>query len=214
MINHKYKFIFVHIPKCGGHSVDKFFLDRGLVDIPKWHATSESLINDHGVNFWNKYYSFSIVRNPWNRMVSEYFWQKENGTSDTKISWGNSTIDFKSFLKMAVKSPTNHRAFKHSDSFNTWYPELEIRCGHLNDQSSFIFDKNNRLLVNEFIKLENIKHDFPKILQKIGLPPHDLPHKNQSKRKKYTEYYDQESINLVADRYHRDIKNFNYKFDE
>ena len=32
IVSHKHKFIFVHIPKCGGTTIEKFFLDKDGVD--------------------------------------------------------------------------------------------------------------------------------------------------------------------------------------
>jgi len=46
MINHKKKFIFIHIPKTAGHSIDTMFLDLGLVDEELWHFTSLEIIKE------------------------------------------------------------------------------------------------------------------------------------------------------------------------
>ena len=78
MINHKKKFIFIHIPKTAGHSIDTMFLDLGLVDEELWHFTSLEIIKKFDRKMWDEYFSFSIVRNPWSRFLSEYIWQGGN----------------------------------------------------------------------------------------------------------------------------------------
>tara|TARA_Y100001934_G_C12005935_1_gene609892 strand:+ start:173 stop:712 length:540 start_codon:yes stop_codon:yes gene_type:complete len=88
MINHKHKFAFVHIPRTGGTSVECFF-EPTLCDkfyFPTKHRTHAKFIERYP-----EYFSFSFVRNPWDRLLSFYI--KCGGSTD-------SVVDFKKWLSM------------------------------------------------------------------------------------------------------------------
>jgi len=51
------------------------------------------------------------------------------------------------------------------------------------------------------------------VYEKIKLPYKKLPHENQSKHKDYRQYYDTESIEIIAKKFQKEIELFNYTFD-
>ena len=81
------KILFIHIPKCGGGSIEKFFRMNGFTQhlfsvepelitclkCSPQHFHSELIISQLNISKVN--YSFAIFRDPVERMISEYRWR-------------------------------------------------------------------------------------------------------------------------------------------
>src|SRR5581483_8183320 len=68
MINHKHKFIFIHINRTGGTSWERSFNIKSGHD----HDLAVQIKKNVSKKVWNTYYKFAIVRNPWDRYLSIY----------------------------------------------------------------------------------------------------------------------------------------------
>jgi hypothetical protein len=66
MISHRYRFLSVHIPKTGGNSINRLF---GM----GWQDHKD--LARHREERCRAYLKFAVVRNPWERLLSDYNYQ-------------------------------------------------------------------------------------------------------------------------------------------
>ena len=76
MIIDKYKAIFIHIPKNAGTSIEEYFGNESVRIQPSKHADIHE-IKSRFKNSYNNYKKFTIIRNPYDKMVSWYFYLKK-----------------------------------------------------------------------------------------------------------------------------------------
>lgn len=204
MISRKHRCIFVHIPKTGGTSIEAVIwpgtrtcddLYMGVVNgYNKYqtgglqHLLAHQIRTEVGSDVYNNFFKFSIVRNPWDRTVSQYTYMKLRP-------------DLRRFIGM-----------NQDDTFDT-YLKLIQQKRHIQwePQISFLKGKNNDIIVDHIGRFENFTNDVAEIFSilKIKSP---IPYENKSIRADYRIYYTNDSKEVISNMYADDIKEFNYSF--
>ena len=182
------KILFIHIPKCAGVSIEKFFGWKGLR-----HETLQTYSDEHSNVLLNSCFKFTIVRNPWDRMVSWYFKHKDN-IYEPKTKDG-----FNEWIKGGMP---NH--WKNVDKTD-WSNKDALSC------VDFLFNDNN-IDIDYIGRVENLNEDMRYICDKANIEYKELPHINKSNHKPYREYYTEETKNIIKDRFERDLLFFPYEF--
>ena len=136
-----------------------------------------------------EYFKFGLVRNPWDRLVSVW----KNKVIDNHQSGVKDLREYKNF-SMFVKKTCEKNLHK---------------CDrHIMLQSELLPHEH----LNWIGRFENLQEHFNTICDKIGIPRTQLPHENKSNHKHYTEYYDDETREIVAEKYAKDIEYFGYSY--
>lgn len=137
---------------------------------------------------FKRYFKFAFVRNPWDRLVSEYNFLLER-PSHGRHARVKKLAGFKQFIQMQI--PRN-------DAY----------------QTNMLCDRQGHLLMDFVGKLENLQSDWQTVCTKIGIPYVELQRKNATEHRHYQDYYDSESRQLVANHWGREIEMFGYTFED
>ena len=174
MISHKLKFIFIHIPKTSGNSLSLFlkdFIDNEVIQRKSLMGKEQGIsilceitkkdIKHKSIEYYqdlygekiNDYYKFTIVRNPYDRVLSYYFWSKGEK---------NQNFNRNEFIKFV----RNNKSFQNKyidNSFNI------VRFEKLIEELKNIKHFKNIVDFNDYPKLNassNSKKNYKKILDK------------------------------------------------
>lgn len=189
--------IYIHIPKTAGTSIASAIYKSQ--SIGHGHYSYDEFLRED-VDFYNRSFKFAFVRNPWDRLVSSYFYL----SSPPKWVGNRTTL---------VSEYINSRA----DNFLDFVKLLSVdkrmqRWIHMLPQSKFVI-KEGKLMVDFIGRFENLAEDIMVIAKKLDLNDVEVPHINKSKvREHYSTFYDQYSIDFVSHFYAQDIEFFKYDY--
>jgi hypothetical protein len=189
LISHKHKFITIDIPKTGTTSINNTIARSGIME--KKHDFTVEMSQKAGLR--HGAYDQCIKKFP---TCKNYF-----VFSFVRNPWDRA-VSFWFFRKyMCNMTISEDLALK----------DFLLKERMLSTQYSYVKGFTNNSFIGRF---ENLQEDFDTICDKIGIPQQQLPHVNETNHKHYTEYYDDETREIVAEKYAKDIEMFNYKFGE
>ncbi len=192
----KKKVLFVHIPKSGGTSVEAWirtFAELRFHTIGKpsalrctpQHLTNHNFLEFFGYGYFD--YVFAIVRNPFDRLVSEYRMRAMEGQEGFWRAFPN----FSPWLEASL-------AAQKSDP---WHLD-----NHLRPQWEFLSDAT---VVFRFE--DGMDSILARVADELGVkPPETVPHEMQFSVTAPEVKWDKRDIIMVLDHYARDFSEFGY----
>jgi len=193
---HEKSCIYIHIPKTAGTSIEQFIRDNdtnNLLFIGVQNNRSLQHLTAYELRlmipqFYKTYYKFSIVRNPYDRLLSEYYW---NPSKNLGYKYGKSKKDFLEKVKDIVK---NNKYF------------YNIYNDHFIPQYNFLFYKN-KLLINQLFKYEDLEWVTKYLKKKLNIRRNfPILNKNNIEKEEWTN----EEKEIIYDLYKNDFIHFNY----
>lgn len=225
IISHTHKFIFIKSWKTAGTSLeaalsehcsgDDIVTPLGDYDFNRsengeWvhkslnagdfeqHDFARTIKDKLPAEVWQNYFKFSIARNPWDRAVSFFFWEKRRDPS------------------LTPKKRFYHHLGVPYDEFREIRKQFSRYLKGDWPTNDGFYTIDDALCVDAVIRYEHLAEDFQEVCKRIGVPATELPRLKGGIRKQqrhYSEYFDEESMRIVADRHQNDIRLFGYKFE-
>jgi len=193
IVSDKYRIIFYHIPKTGGSSV---------TDVLIRQYEGRRLFGKHcnvhnGLRLIEKekdYFSISLVRNPFARMVSWYQHILAERQGDPDIIHPGSFREFLFYYR---------RTKEHSKMVNFQY-----------DQNQIDFLCSGILMPIDYImQLEEIDTNWRILCKVKDMPYHPMPHIKKGIDLDYKDFYDDILIQYIKTIFKKDLEYFDYDFN-
>jgi hypothetical protein len=172
-----------------------------MFEVRQRHTTVDDYLEyingDFSQQIWSDFWKFAFVRNPWDRVVSLYYWHYQIASP-----------------KMAIKFQ------KQYPTVGDWIPQLYHNWktsqmdSNLLPQHNWTHHKGETKAVDFIGRFENIKEDNKIVMKHMGLPEDThFGHHNATKRNDYKTYYTDETADQIAQIFARDIELFGYTFE-
>ena len=208
------RYIFVHIPKTGGTALSLALEQRAMADdiligdTPKavrrrlrvkaltgsgrlWKHSGlkdvHGLVSDEELA---EFFVLTLVRNPWDRMVSYYHWLRVQSFDHAAVGLAKA-LDFNDFLD---------------------HPQVQTSIG-ASPYASYVTDQNGVEHCSQFARIEHLDHDLAPFEAHLGFRLGEIERVNASDRATdYRSYYSDDKAALVARLCNEDITRFGYGF--
>ena len=180
------------------------------------HSLPDEIRKKVGEDVWAEYFKFTVVRNPWDLLVS--YLHSKFGPNYWRDVWRRRRpISFVRNVPRATRLFRLRREFVRGRRKEAVEPILrESLFGDIGQIPQFYFSRGE-VYADYVIRFENLQRGCDEVCRRLGLPSQDLPRTNTLPRPKnsnYRDYYTDFSREYVADLCRPMTAAFGYRFDD
>jgi hypothetical protein len=139
--------LFVHIPRTGGTTVH-VCLDAHVT------VCTDHILGIDAKRKWPNHFRYTFMRNPYTRMVSLYECQFPRERNHYHLPNEDKDLTFERYVEIITNKEYDH----HDDHFQHWRP-----------QTDWIFDDDNRIIIDYIGHTETLDKDINEIGHLIGV---------------------------------------------
>ena len=155
---------------------------KEFYNFPTKHSKAYEYLDYFGYKRYSEFFKFTFSRNPFDIQVSYFHY---------------------------MKGQPNHSQYDiikdmSFEEYILWRCEKDRQL-----QKDFVVDVDGNIIVDFIGKLENINEDLNTVAKKLNLN-YELGHINRSIHKKYQEYYNKKTEDLIVDYFYEDFELFDY----
>ena len=190
--------IFIHIPRTGGTTVHKV-LDKYASRIP------DHILGVEAKKKWPRFFRYTIMRNPYTRMVSCYECQFPREPDHYHLPQEPDSLTFDRYVEIITDGWHDDHDSGGSPNFQHWRP-----------QTDWIFDDDGRLIVDYIGHTETLEKDVNEISRLIGAEtittPPIINKSDWRYSDNYRQYFNDDTRKKVEKYYEKDIDFLKVKF--
>jgi len=212
LISHRHRFIFIHVNKVAGTSIasalephsdfrsysagfggslmrriaarSSFFFPHA--HYPN-HIKMKNLKRLLPRRIYLNYFKFAFVRNPWDRYISNYFYNRQYTNAP---------------LHLEANAVSNLEQFMYRNQKDRLFPQVE-----------YLYDRKGNCLVDFVGRYETLNESFDEISNQLNLII-KLKKQNTTNHSNFRTYFSDSTENLIRSWYRKDIQTFDYEFKD
>lgn len=226
IISHKHKFIFVHLGRTGGRSLTMELAkhcgpddvitptgDYAGQNVGTWrrHSKASQIRDRLGQNIWDEYFTFTFERNPWDKVLSNYWsrrgYEHGKGGATESITW----ID-----RVWRKTSGYPWSFETWVKFRWYFSSgMGVRNIRFPTDIGKYTDNDDQPIVNFIGRYEHYPSHLRYLSERLGIEIKLQSKEGRSTRKdrrKPEEIYSTWSAELIANVFAKELELLDYQF--
>lgn len=247
IISHKHKYIFIKPRKVAGTSIEVALAkycgpDDVITPITSFSKEVDESEYEHqpqndagffnhikpaairaqipeGV--WDEYFKCTVVRNPWDMLVSQFHWQQKYEQPSDDSAGARFVKKWKRNLQSSAHIAHVLRKYWRrllgKPSPRKDFAEFILNLHPKFYNTPYYFDARGELIPDFTIRYEHLDEDYKTLCEKISIPYKELPSLKTKARKKkahYSTYYTDQTREHVAKLFAQEIAHYEYMFEQ